>query len=57
MCNKSCLTNQLETFEDWTSAVDQGYVVDVIYLDCRKAFDSVPHRQLISKLGFGGDLS
>ena len=27
---KSCFTNLLEAFEDWTLAVDQGYGVDVI---------------------------
>ena len=32
---KSCFTNLLETFEDWTAAVDQGYGVDVVYLDYR----------------------
>ena len=30
---KSCFTNLLEAFEDWTLAVDQGYGVDVVYLD------------------------
>ena len=30
VCNKSCLTNLLEIFEDWTSAVDQAYGVDVV---------------------------
>ena len=33
MNSKSCLTNLLETFEDWTRAVDEGHGIDVIYLD------------------------
>lgn len=47
---RSCLTNLLETFENWTEALDQGYGLDIIYLDYRKAFDSVPHRRLMAKL-------
>jgi len=30
---KSCSTNLLVTFEDWTTALDSGYGIDVIYLD------------------------
>lgn len=47
---RSCLTNLLETFENWTKALDEGYGLDVVYLDYRKAFDSVPHRRLLEKL-------
>ena len=48
--HRSCLTNLLETLESWTEALDEGYGVDVLFLDYRKAFDSVPHRKLIEKL-------
>ena len=52
--SKSCLTNLLETLEDWTKALDEGYGVDAVYLDYKKAFDTVPHRRLIHKLhGYG----
>jgi len=47
---RSCLTNLLESLEVWTQALDEGYGVDVIFLDYRKAFDSVPHKRLREKL-------
>jgi len=50
MSGKSCLTNLLESLECWTKALDDGYGLDIIYLDYRKAFDSVPHKRLIEKL-------
>ena len=50
MKGRSCLTNLLETFEDVTSMLDEGGGVDMVYLDYSKAFDSVPHRRLLSKL-------
>jgi len=48
MSGRSCLTNLLETLESWTRILDAGYGIDVIYLDYKKAFDTVPHRRLIS---------
>jgi len=52
MSGKSCLTNllEVESLECWTKALDDGYGLDIIYLDYRKAFDSVPHKRLIEKL-------
>ena len=39
-----------ESHNAWTGALNSGLGVDVIYLDYSKAFDSVPHLRLISKL-------
>jgi len=47
---RSCLTNLLETFEAWTSALDEGFGMNVIYLDHRKAFVTVPRNRLMLKL-------
>jgi len=51
---RSCLTNLLEVLEAWTRVLDSGYGVDVIYLDYKKAFDTVPHRRLLQKLSMFG---
>ena len=51
---RSCLTNLLESLESWTQALDEGFGIDVLYLDYRKAFDSVPHERLLEKLKLHG---
>ena len=59
MKSRSCLTNALETLEDWTKALDSGYSIDVTYLDYQKAFDMVSYKRLLKKLkwyGFDGKL-
>ena len=48
---RSCLTNLLTTLEEWTRLYDDGLPFDTLYLDFRKAFDSVPHARLTYKLG------
>ena len=48
--SKSCVTQLLEVINDFSSYIDQGVPFDAIYLDFRKAFDSVPHERLLVKL-------
>ena len=47
---RSYLTNLLCFLEEITKLVDDGSLVDVIYLDFQKAFDKVPHQRLKIKL-------
>ena len=49
----------IETVNTFKSRLDEGYGVDVIYLDYKKAFDTVTHKRLVNKLehlGFAGGL-
>jgi len=47
---RSTVTQLLQILDDWTEALETGGRIDVIYIDVEKAFDKVPHKQLISKL-------
>lgn len=53
---RSCLTNLLETFESWTSSLDDKEVIgiDAVFLDYQKAFDRVPHKRLLLKINAYG---
>ena len=48
--SRSCVTNVLETLDDWTKVLDSGHGIDAIYLDYQKAFDTVPHKRLFKKI-------
>ena len=47
---RSCVTQLLDAMNDYTDLIESGDSIDVIYLDFRKAFDTVPHKRLINKL-------
>jgi hypothetical protein len=47
---RSCLTNLLEFYDDMLEHVDRGDPVDIVYLDFSKAFDTVPHKRLLTKV-------
>ena len=56
---RSCTTQLLSVLHNLGKALDSGQVVDIVYLDFSKAFDSVSHQNLLSKLrqyGIGGSL-
>lgn len=44
--DKSCLTNLTTCYDDLTSVMDEERAVNVIYLDRKKAFDTVFHNIL-----------
>ena len=59
LSNSSCLTQQLTALHNIFKSLDEKREVDTIYIDFSKAFDTVPHRELICKLkcfGIAGEL-
>ncbi|CAH8458231.1 unnamed protein product [Dicrocoelium dendriticum] len=47
---RSCSTNLLMAREKWANSLDVGKRMDVVFVDFSKAFDKVPHEQLLYKL-------
>ena len=47
---KSTCTNLLESLNDWTRNIQDGFPTVVIYIDFCKAFDVVQHDELFVKL-------
>ena len=47
---KSCFSNLLESVEEMLGLLESGSPVDILYMDFCKAFDSVPHVRLLTKL-------
>ena len=48
--NKSCFSNLLETVDTVVNILECGAPVNIVYLDFCKAFDSVPHFRLLTKI-------
>ena len=47
---RSTLLQLLKVLDKWTTALDSGHEVDIIFLDFKKAFDSVPHNRMVNIL-------
>ena len=48
------MTQLLEVMDNFTQLIEDGFDIDVIYLDFKKAFDSVPHERLLNKVSTYG---
>ena len=46
----STITQLIDSYSHWSRAINDGSSVDVTYLDCGKAFNSVVHSKLFLKL-------
>ena len=50
MSKRSTVSALIRVVDDWLLALDQGFEICVIFFDISKAFDTVPHVDLLRKL-------
>ena len=48
---RSCQSNLVAFYDQVTKSLEAGVAVDIVFLDFRKAFDTLSHPILIKKLG------
>ena len=56
---RSCILQLLDVLDDWTKYYDENKQIDNVYLNIKKAFDTIPHERLLLKLeknGIDGEL-
>ena len=47
---RGCILQPLTVFDTWSKYIDSDIPVDTVFLDFRKALDSIPHKRLLLKL-------
>lgn len=52
--NRSTILQLLEVLDKWSESLDKGEIIEIAYMDFRKAFDTVPHKRLLNKIASYG---